>query len=49
MKVTYYNRGIKTWRTIKTKLPLQFCLIGLTIMIGQLGGVGQIGKWEESM
>ena len=30
-------RGIKTQRTIKTKIPLQFCMNGLTIMIGQLG------------
>ena len=31
------NRGIKSQRTIKTKLPLQFYLNGLKIMIGQLG------------
>ena len=30
------NRGIKTQRTIKTELPLKFCMNGLTIMIGQL-------------
>ena len=32
-------RGIKIWRTIKTKLPFQFCMNDLTIMIGQLGFV----------
>ena len=32
----YINRGIKTLRTIKTKLPHNFCLNGPTIMIGQL-------------
>ena len=31
------DRGIKTQRTIKTKLPLKFCLNHLTIMIDQLG------------
>ena len=30
------NRGKKTYRTIKTKLPLQFCMNGLTIIISQL-------------
>ena len=30
------NRGIKTYRTIKTKLPLQFCMNDLTIIIRQL-------------
>ena len=27
------NRGIKIQRFIKTKLPLQFCMNGFTIMI----------------
>ena len=29
------NRGIKTYRTNKTKLPLQFCSNCITIIIGQ--------------
>ena len=33
----FCNRVIKRLRTINTKLPLQFCMNGLTIMIGQLG------------
>ena len=32
-----FNTGIKTQRTIKTNLPHQFMLNGLTFMIGQLG------------
>ena len=36
MLVNATNRGIKTKRTIKTKLPLQFCINGLTIIIGPL-------------
>ena len=35
--ILFCNRVIKSKRTIKTKLPLQFCIIVLTIMIGQLG------------
>ena len=35
--LTLSNRGIKTQRTIKTKLPLKFCMNGLVIVIGQLG------------
>ena len=31
------NRSIKTQSTIKTKLPIQICMYGLTIMICQLG------------
>ena len=31
------NRSIKTQRTIKPKIPIQFYRIGLTIMIGPLG------------
>ena len=33
------NRGIKTERTNKTILPLQFCINGLSIMICHLGQV----------
>jgi len=38
------NRGIKKLRTIKTILPLTFCMNGLTIMIGQLGLVLLINR-----
>ena len=31
------KRGIKTYRTIKTKLPLQLRMNSLTIIIGHLG------------
>ena len=41
---------IETQRTIKTKLPLQFCMNGLTIMIAQLGLVGlPLGRRKKSM
>ena len=43
----YDNRGIKIKRTIKSKLPLLFCMNGLTIMTGPLGR--PIGRREESM
>ena len=35
------NIVIQTYGTIKTKLPLQFCMKGLIIMIGQLGPIGR--------
>ena len=40
----YNNRNIKTQRTFKTKLPLQFCMNGLTIMTSQLMGRNDVNK-----
>ena len=45
---SFINRGIKTSRTIKTKLPLQFCMNSLTIIMHQLGLVfWPIGRQGE--
>ena len=41
---SFYNRGIKILRTIKTKLPLQFCVNSLVTIIGQLGLVWLTNK-----
>ena len=35
--ITLDNRGMKIQWKIKKKLPLQFCMNGITIMICQLG------------
>ena len=35
VKLYQSNRGIKTQRTNETKLPLQYCMNDITIMIGK--------------
>ena len=42
-EVYFYNRGIKTQRTIKTKLLVQI-MDSLIIMIGQLGIIQLINR-----